>query len=40
MKRLTRSLEADASLAERELGWRAQTGLEEAIAQMAGNYRA
>jgi nucleoside-diphosphate-sugar epimerase len=40
MERLTRSLEADASFAENELGWRAQTGLEEAIAQMAGNYRA
>ena len=39
MKRLTRSLEADASFAESELGWRAQIGLEEAIAQMARAYR-
>jgi UDP-glucose 4-epimerase len=40
MKRLTRSLEADASLAETELGWRAEVGLEQAIVQMAGAYRA
>lgn len=40
MKRLTRSLEADASLAETELGWRAQTGPDEAVAQMVREYRA
>ena len=40
MKRLTRSLEADASLAESELGWRAQIAFDDAIAQMAGAYRA
>ena len=40
MKRLTRSLEADASLAESELGWRPQIGLDEAIAHMARAYRA
>ena len=40
MKRLTRSLEADASLAEADLGWTARVDLESAIAGMVRAYRA
>jgi len=40
MKRLTRSLEADASLAQADLGWQAEIGPEQAIEQMVRAYRA
>lgn len=39
VKRLTRSLEVDPSLAERDLGWRAQVGIEEAVGAMVNGYR-
>jgi UDP-glucose 4-epimerase len=40
MRRLTRSLEADASRAERELDWTAQVSVEAAIEDMANAFRA
>jgi nucleoside-diphosphate-sugar epimerase len=40
MRRLTRSLEVDASRAERELDWTAQISLETAIEDMVSAYRA
>jgi nucleoside-diphosphate-sugar epimerase len=39
MARLTRSLEVDASAAERELGWRAEVSLESAVREMVSAYR-
>jgi nucleoside-diphosphate-sugar epimerase len=39
MRRLTRSLEVDASAAREHLGWTATVGLEEAVAQMAHDWR-
>jgi len=39
MKRLTRSLEADASLAERDLGWSARVGARESVERMVRAYR-
>lgn len=39
MRRLTRSLEVDASAAGRELGWVAQVPMEQAIEEMALAYR-
>jgi nucleoside-diphosphate-sugar epimerase len=39
MKRLTRSLELDASLAESDLAWSARTDLESAVGQMVEAYR-
>jgi hypothetical protein len=36
MRRLTRSLEVDASAVEGELGWTARVGIDEAVAEMAG----
>jgi len=38
VKRLTRSLEVDASDAQRELGWNAAVDIEESIEQMAAAY--
>jgi UDP-glucose 4-epimerase len=40
MRRLTRSLEADPSQAERELGWTAQISIEAAIDDLVSAYRA
>jgi nucleoside-diphosphate-sugar epimerase len=39
MQRLTRSLEADASDAARELGWTAQIGFANALEDMVRSYR-
>lgn len=39
MRRLTRSLEADVSATQRELGWSASKGLEESAAEMARAWR-
>ena len=39
MRRLTRSLEVDASLARDSLGWKAAIGLEDAAAEMARAWR-
>ncbi len=38
MRRLTRSLEVDASAARDKLGWTAQVGLEEAVEGMVHAY--
>ena len=40
MRRLTRSLEADAGAAERDLNWRAHIPLEDAVADLVRGYRA
>jgi nucleoside-diphosphate-sugar epimerase len=40
MRRLTRSLEVDASRAEQELEWSAQISIETAIEDMVSAYRA
>ena len=40
VRRLTRSLELDPSLAERELGWRAEVSLDAAVREMVAAYRA
>jgi nucleoside-diphosphate-sugar epimerase len=39
MRRLTRSMEVDASLARETLGWKAAVGLEDAAAEMARHWR-
>ncbi len=39
MRRLTRSLEIDASAAERELAWRARRQLREAVGDLVAGYR-
>jgi nucleoside-diphosphate-sugar epimerase len=39
MRRLTRSLQVEASDAQRELGWTAQIGFENALEDMVGAYR-
>jgi nucleoside-diphosphate-sugar epimerase len=39
MRRLTRSLEVNASDAARELGWTAQIGFASALEDMVGSYR-
>jgi nucleoside-diphosphate-sugar epimerase len=39
IRRLTRSLEVDASDAERELGWRAAVPINQAVAEMVAAYR-
>jgi nucleoside-diphosphate-sugar epimerase len=39
MKRLTRSLEADPSLAERDLAWSARVNARESIERMVRSYR-
>jgi nucleoside-diphosphate-sugar epimerase len=39
IRRLTRSLEVDASDAQRELGWTAQIGFDNALEDMMGAYR-
>jgi UDP-glucose 4-epimerase len=40
IRRLTRSLEVDASAAQRELGWRAQASLAQAVDEMTRHHRA
>ena len=39
MRRLTRSLEVDASETTQQLGWTAQIGLESAVEDMVRAYR-
>jgi hypothetical protein len=39
MRRLARSLELDLSATHLDIGWRARMGLDEAVAEMVGDYR-